>query len=65
MKNIKLEKLGKSIGLLALGAGPFGGIYGGTDVDECSRTLKKAIDSSVNYIDTAPWYGQGKNLAYL
>ena len=65
MKNIKLEKLGKSIGQLALGAGPFGGIYGGTDVDECSRTLKKAIDSSVNYIDTAPWYGQGKNLAYL
>jgi len=59
MKNIKLEKLGKSIGQLALGAGPFGGIYGGTDVDECSRTLKKAIDSSVNYIDTAPWYGQG------
>ena len=61
MKKVTIAKLNKTIGELALGAGPFGGIYGGTEVAECGATLKQAIDATVNYIDTAPWYGQGKD----
>ena len=43
-----------------LSAGPFGAIYGDTSIPECGLTLRKAVDASVNYIDTAPWYGQGE-----
>lgn len=25
------------------------------------RTIQKAIRSGINYVDTAPWYGQGKS----
>jgi len=59
MKKVTIAKLNKTVGELALGAGPFGGIYGGTEVAECGATLKQAINATVNYIDTAPWYGQG------
>ena len=40
-------------------AGPFGAIYGETNEDELRQVLHKAIESGMNYIDTAPWYGQG------
>lgn len=59
MEKIEIQKLKKTIGKLGLGAGPFGAIYGDTSIPECGLTLRKAVDASVNYIDTAPWYGQG------
>jgi len=46
-------------------AGPFGGIYGDTSIAECGLTLRKSIDARVNYIDTAPWYGQGQSVGFV
>ena len=43
MKSVKISKLEKTVGQLALGAGPFGGIYGGTETEECGKTLANAI----------------------
>ena len=31
------------------------------DQSEVDKVVKVAIDSGINYIDTAPWYGQGKS----
>lgn len=36
-------------------------IYRELDEAAAIRTIQKAIKSGVNYIDTAPWYGQGKS----
>ena len=43
MKSVKIPKLEKTVGQLALGAGPFGGIYGDTEIEECGKTLANAI----------------------
>lgn len=34
-----------------------------SELDEAGaiRTIQKAIRSGINYVDTAPWYGQGKS----
>lgn len=29
--------------------------------NEAIKTIHKALKSGINYIDTAPWYGQGKS----
>ena len=80
MEKIEIQKLKKTIGKLGLGyaeinfkqitriqfrAGPFGAIYGDTSIPECGLTLRKAVDASVNYIDTAPWYGQGELTSFF
>lgn len=36
-------------------------IFRELDEPAAIRTIQKAIKSGVNYIDTAPWYGQGKS----
>ena len=61
MKQVKIEKLEKSVGHLALGGSPFGACYGADiSVEECGKVLAKAIETGVTYIDTAPFYGQGR-----
>jgi len=61
MEQIELGKTGLKVGRLGLGAGPFGGIYGGKDEKELGQVLEKSIAAGVNYIDSAPWYGQGES----
>lgn len=34
-------------------------IYREFTLENCKKTLLKALQSGVNYIDTAPWYGHG------
>ena len=61
MDTIKIEKLQKSVGKLSLGGAPFGACYGDdVKIEECRAVIKQAFDAKINYIDTAPWYGQGK-----
>lgn len=33
--------------------------------DECIELVRQAIKQGINYIDTAPWYGQGRSEALL
>ena len=61
---VEVRKLNKKCNKLGLGAGPFGGIYGETDTAECGKTLDLAFKSGVTYVDTAPWYGQGKSFCH-
>ena len=60
----KYTALGKTelkVVKLGLGAAPFASLcYGDVTVEECKATLNKAIEQGVTYIDTAPWYGQGR-----
>ena len=60
MDTVEIPILKKKVGRLGLGAAPFGGVYGETKITDCGMTLRTAIDNGVRYIDTAPWYGQGK-----
>ena len=46
---------------MSFGGAPAGNCYGTTDEDEMIKTIITAVKSGVNYIDTAPWYGQGKS----
>ena len=45
---------------IALGCWPMGGDYwGGTDDGESIRTIHKALEMGINFLDTAPAYGRG------
>lgn len=44
---------------LGLGGASFGNIYADLHQDEVNALVTKCLKSGVNYIDTAPWYGQG------
>ncbi|XP_066582886.1 uncharacterized protein [Prorops nasuta] len=64
VKAMEYTKLGKTdlfVSKLAFGGGPLGCHYGTYDEDEAIETIRQAIKSGINYIDTAPWYGQGRS----
>lgn len=35
------------------------------DEEEAIETIRQGIKQGINYIDTAPWYGQGRSEAVL
>ena len=48
------------ISAISLGCWPMGGDYwGGTDDEESIRTVHKALELGINFLDTAPAYGRG------
>lgn len=64
VKKMTYTQLGNTdmfLSKLALGGGPLGGVYGETAEDECIKTVRTALKSGVNYIDTSPWYGNGRS----
>ncbi|KAF7417852.1 hypothetical protein HZH68_000505 [Vespula germanica] len=64
VKIMEYKKLGKTdllVSKLSFGGGPLGCHYGNYDENEAIETIRQAIKEGVNYIDTAPWYGQGKS----
>ncbi|XP_037795324.1 L-galactose dehydrogenase-like [Penaeus monodon] len=56
-----LGNTGMQVSRLSLGGGPIGGLYGNTLETECVNMIHSALKSGVNYIDTAPWYGNGRS----
>ena len=42
--------------VLGIGGTVYGKLYGQFDEEEATRALKYALDSGINYIDTAYWY---------
>ena len=50
---------------LSIGGSGFGNVYGDMVETTATKTLFKALKNGMNYIDTAPWYGQGKSETYL
>ncbi|KDR24485.1 L-galactose dehydrogenase-like isoform X2 [Zootermopsis nevadensis] len=58
-----LGNTGLRVSHLAFGAGPLGGrsTYGEYDEAEAIAAVHEALKQGINYIDTAPWYGQGRS----
>jgi len=61
MKYSPLGETGMVVSQLGLGASSFGAVFHETDDDVSVSIVEKALRSGINYIDTAPWYGQGKS----
>lgn len=60
MKYRKFGKTGMKVSAIGLGTSTFGGVFGDVDPEECYNILETSLKKGINYIDTAPWYGQGK-----
>lgn len=61
---MKYKKLGKTdliVSELSFGTGPLGCHYGTYDEADAIEAIRQAIKQGINYIDTAPWYGQGRS----
>src|SRR5712671_6778938 len=50
-----------NVSAVSFGAWAIGGSWGAVDDEESMRTLHAAIDSGVNFIDTADVYGDGRS----
>lgn len=61
MEKRQLGRTGLSVSLLGYGAGAVGGLMvRGTPADQ-DRAIARAVDAGINYIDTAPLYGDGES----
>lgn len=60
MKYRTLGRTGIKVSPYCLGAMMFGGI-GNSDHDDCVRIIHKALDSGINFIDTADRYSAGES----
>jgi len=66
---MRFVKLGNSqimVSVIGLGAWAIGGKWwGGTDEKESIEAIQASIDSGINFIDTAPAYGQGLSERFI
>ena len=61
MEYRRLGSTGLAVSTISFGAWAIGGSWGAVDDEESMRTLHAAIDSGVNFIDTADVYGDGRS----
>ncbi len=63
MEYRRLADTNEEISVLTLGTWVFsgGGTWGDIAEDQCIKTISAAIDSGINIIDTAPFYGFGRS----
>ncbi len=61
MKYRKLGRTDMTVSEVSFGAWAIGGSWGETDDAESLAALHKAVDSGVNFIDTADVYGDGRS----
>jgi len=61
MKKRRLGRTGLQVSELVFGGGYVGGILILADDDTRRRALRRAFDAGINWIDTAPLYGQGRS----
>ncbi|KAL1506190.1 hypothetical protein ABEB36_005596 [Hypothenemus hampei] len=55
-----LGKTGLKVSKISFGTGVFCYAYNDVNVEKCRATLIRALKHGINYIDTAPYYGQGE-----
>ncbi|HAS81660.1 MAG TPA: hypothetical protein DCS43_03015, partial [Verrucomicrobia bacterium] len=64
MSAVNKRRLGSSeLEITAIGVGAFaigGWMWGGQEDRESEAAIRAALDAGVNWIDTAPIYGEGK-----
>ena len=61
----KLGRDGPLVSEIALGCWSFGGAYGPTDEAESHKTLTKALDLDIDFLDTANVYGNGVSEQFI
>src|SRR6187399_161917 len=61
MQRRRLGRTDMDVSVIGFGAWAIGGSWGAVDDDESMRALHAAIDSGVNFIDTADVYGDGRS----
>lgn len=65
VKRMEYNQLGQThmiVSKLSIGGATLcGSFYGELDFDEAKRTVHEAFKRGINYIDTAPFYGQGES----
>jgi L-galactose dehydrogenase/L-glyceraldehyde 3-phosphate reductase len=61
MKTRRFGRTGLQVSEVVLGAGYVGGLFVLADDDTRRRVLRRALDAGINWIDTAPLYGQGRS----
>jgi len=61
MERRRFGRTGLQISVLGFGAGAVGGLMTKGRPDEQERAVARAVDSGINYIDTAPLYGSGES----
>ncbi|MBC7237184.1 MAG: aldo/keto reductase [Chloroflexi bacterium] len=60
MEKRVIGQTGIEVSAISLGCWPMGGDYwGGADDEESIRTIHKALELGINFLDTAPAYGRG------
>jgi len=65
MRYAKLGQTDMTTSVYGLGGGAFARFYGSIGEDEARDILVAGLKSGVNYIDTAPWYGQGRSEQFI
>ena len=61
-RQVEFRTLGKSglrISAVSFGAGPISGLMVGTDKTSQRQTVQRALQSGINWFDTAATYGDG------
>ncbi|WNR45411.1 aldo/keto reductase [Paenibacillus roseipurpureus] len=61
MKYNVLGRTGLQVSRLGLGGAPLAGDFGKTDTREIQHMIHGALDTGINFIDTAPKYGNGES----
>lgn len=59
MEKRALGKTGMDLTVLSYGASSLGQEFRGVDISEALQSVRVAIDSGINFIDTSPFYGRG------
>ncbi len=60
METVKIPNIDTEVSRLALGTWSIGGVmWGGSDADTSFKTIMKALDKGINFIDSAASYGNG------
>jgi aryl-alcohol dehydrogenase-like predicted oxidoreductase len=61
MKYRPLGRTGWNVSEISFGAWAIGGFWGQVSEDDALKTLHKAVDCGVNFVDTADVYGDGRS----
>ena len=61
MENRNFRRMGRSAGVIGLGAWQLGGDWGEVSEEDAHATLSAAVDAGVTFIDTADVYGDGRS----
>ena len=61
MEYLDFGRTGMKVSKISIGGGTLSKFYGDRAEKEGVKTIRSAIKRGINYIDTAPWYGQGRS----